>query len=316
MRWGVAALFVLMSIPASAAEPPAELPAHTLVHLDYTTRDPACPDSQFLQDVIAARTSYAPFAPAAVTRLVVTVGREGQGYTARAVLRDKSGAVLYTRERGPLSDCQQVVEGLGFAVSVKLDPGGRPSAPSPQPASPSAPLPVKEEPAPSPPPEPRARRRVGAALAFGLGVAPRPVVGFALDVGLRWPAFSIALEGRVFPSAEGPADTSLVQLRTWQITGAVVPCGHWRWIFGCGLVEMGALSATSDARSPRTGTAFHFATGLRGGVEWQGWEHLALRASGDLLVAPWRTALRVEGGAQFTTPIFSGVFGAGVVASF
>jgi hypothetical protein len=318
MRWGMVAVFLSMSIPASAAEPPAEIPARTVVHLDYTARDPGCPREQFLQDVIRARTSYQPLVAAAPTRLVVTVKRDGRGYTARAVIRDASGAVLYARERGPRSDCQAIVEGLGFAISVALDPGGPAVTPPPQPPPPSAPKPpMIDQPAPVlPPPEASARRRVGAALAFGLGVAPRPAAGLAIDVGLRWPSFSLAVEGRVFPSAQGAADTGAVEIRTWQITGAVVPCGHRRWLFGCGIVEMGALSATSDARSPQMGTAFHFATGLRGGVEWQGWDHLALRASGEALVAPWRAALQIEDGARFTTPVVSGAFGAGFVASF
>ena len=188
MRWGVVAFFVLSAGSASAAEPLAELPAHTVVHLDYTARDPACPGEQFLEDVIRGRTSYAPFAPAADAHLVVTVDHDRRGYTARAVLRDRSGALLYTRERGPRSDCQSVVEGLGFAISIALDPGGEPAPKPPHP------LPPPPPPSPAEPPEPakaplvaeeRAGRRIGATLALGLGVAPRPAVGFAIDVGLR-----------------------------------------------------------------------------------------------------------------------------------
>ena len=319
MRWGVVAFVLLSASTASASEPLAELPAHTVVRLDYTARVPGCPGGQFLQDVIRARTSYAPFAPAAEVRLVVTVRHDRQGYMARAVIRDKRGASLYAREWGPRADCQSVVEGLGFAVSVALDPGGNPSPLPPQPLPPPPPPTPAENTEPAKAPvvvEERAGRRIGAALAFGLGVAPRPAVGFAIDVGLRWPAFSLALEGRVFPSAEGPADTGLVQLRTWQITGAVVPCGHWRWLFGCGVVQLGALSATSDARSPQSPTVFHVAGGVRGGVEWQGWEHLALRVSGDMLVAPWRSALSFNNEIAWTTPILVGSFGAGFVASF
>ena len=72
MRWGVVAFVLLSASTASASEPLAELPAHTVVRLDYTARVPGCPGGQFLQDVIRARTSYAPFAPAAEVRLVVT----------------------------------------------------------------------------------------------------------------------------------------------------------------------------------------------------------------------------------------------------
>ena len=230
------------------------------------------------------------------------------------MIRDESEALLYARERGPGADCYAMVDGLGFALSVALDPSGRSVTPSP----PSAPKPPTiEQPAPVLPlPEAPARRRVGAALAFGIGVAPRPAFGLAIDVGLRWRSFALAMEGRIFPSARGAADTGVVEIRTWQITGAVVPCGHWRWLFGCGIVEMGALSATSDARTPATTTLFHVAGGVRGGVEWQAWDHLAVRASGDVLVAPWRATMLVDNEPAWTTRIVSGAFGAGLVASF
>jgi len=319
MRWALVTFLLLLSTRAAAAE----LPAHTRVLLDYTARYPGCPRARFLEDVIRARTSYEPFAPSADARLVVTVAREGRSYKGHAEVRSKAGALLYERDRGPGADCQLIVEGLGFAVSVALDPGG---GESPEPQAPSPPrapeLPVKQAPAPVPPaPEPFEQKapfrvRIGASAALGIGVAPRPAAGVAIDVGLRWPTFSVALEGRAYPPAEGAADTGLVQLRTWQITGAVVPCGHWRWLFGCGVVEMGALSGTSAARTSEATTLFRVAGGMRAGMEWQGWEHLALRASGDVLFSPWHSELLINNEPARTTPVVSGAFGAGFVVSF
>lgn len=322
MRWALVTFLLLLSTPAAAAA----LPPHTRVHLDYTARDPGCPRAQFLEDVLRGRTSYDPLSDAEETRLMVTITRNGRMYKARAEVRSKAGALLYERELGPSTDCQHIVEGLGFAVSVALDPvGGErpvPQPPSPPPAPPALEPPVKQAPAPPlpapepPPKEAPFRLRAGAQVALGIGVAPRPAAGVAIDVGLRWPTISLALEGRAYPPAEGAADTGLVQLRTWQITGAVVPCGHWRWLFGCGVVEMGALSGMSAARTAEVTTLFRVAGGLRGGVEWQGWEHVALRASGDVLFNPWRSELLVNNEPAWTTRVVSGSFGAGVVVSF
>ncbi len=254
----------------------------------------------------------------------MTITREGRMYKGHAEVRSEVGALLYTRERGPGADCQMIVEGLGFAISVALDPSGQAGEEAQQPPAPAGPEPpVKQVTAPAPPApalleekEPF-RIRIGASAVLGLGVAPRPAAGVAIDVGLRWSTFSLALEARAYPPAEGAAETGLVQLHTWQSTGAVVPCGHWRWLFGCGIVEMGVLTGTSAARISETTTFFHIAGGLRAGVEWRAWEHLALRASGDLLFAPRRLTLNLDDYEPiWTAPVMSGAFGVGFVVSF
>ena len=323
MRWALAIFLLLLSTPAAA-----ELPARTRVLLDYTARDPGCPREEFLKDVIRGRTSYDPFAKTEGARLAVTVRREGRMYKGRAEVRSEAGALLYTRERGPGADCQMIVEGLGFAISVGLDPSGRAGDEVPPAAPPIVPEPpVKQVVAPAlPAPEPPAlppleqkapfRVRIGGSVALGFGVAPRPAAGLVIDVGLRWPTFSLALEGRAYPPAEGAADTGLVQLLTWQITGAVVPCGHWRVFFGCGVVEMGALAGTGATQISETTMLFRAAGGGRAGMEWQAWEHLALRASGDLLFAPRRAALSIDYKPVWTTSIVSGALEAGFVAYF
>lgn len=319
------AFLVLVSKPTLAAD----LPPHSAVRLTYEGGGlKGCPGEQVFRDVLRAHMSYDPFSPGAEARLVVTIVRAGQTYRGRAELRDKAGAVLWPRALPPLTDCYSVVEGLGFAVSVKLDPVGD-RGPKPPPS-----LPESKPPEPNPPradePEPmvatpvvRPWINVGAALVLGLGVAPRPAVGVAVDVGLRlpsWPdALWISLEARAFPPAEGWADVGLTRVRTWQATGAVVPCGHGRVLFGCGVAEMGALggtTGTSDTAHAQTAGLFHFALGARAGAEWQALPHLTLRLSGDALLAPMRQQLEVEGESRWVTPLLSAAFEAGVVASF
>jgi hypothetical protein len=288
------------------------------VRLDYLRAPGAerCPDEQVFRDVIRARMSHDPFAPTAETRLIVTITREGPFYKGRAELRDRSGALLWPRVLPPFADCHSVVEGLGLAVSVKLDPVG---APAPTPTPPLAPPQTRPDSALSPEPQRHDRFRIGATAVLGLGVAPRPAAGVAVDLGFRppfWPTFSLSVEVRAYPPARGPAETGPAQIRTWQITGAAVPCARWSLLFGCAVLELGALSATSNAVHPQTATLFHLNAGPRVGVEWAFTDHLALRVSGDLLFAPVRQALRIEGQPQWTAPVAAGAVGLGLVTFF
>lgn len=312
----------LLSAPAFAAD----LPPHTALRLTYDAGGlQGCPSEQVFRDVMRAHMRYDPFSPSAETRLVVTIVRSGQAYRGRADLRDKTGAVLWPRALPPFTDCYSLIEGLGLAVSVKLDPvgaDGPKSPPSPEASKPSEPKPPRtsESEIISAAPTVRSWINVGAAVVLGLGVAPRPAAGIAIDVGVRpptWPdAVWVALEARVFPPAEGKAEAGPTRVRTWQMTGAAVPCGHWRALLGCGVVEMGTLSSSGDTMHPQTTMLLHFSLGMRAGAEWQVMDHLALRVSGDALLSPVRQTLRIEGYPQWVTPVFTGAVQAGVVAFF
>jgi hypothetical protein len=317
-----AALLVLLSSSlARAAEPPAR-PAVRLLYERSGLK--GCPDEQGFRDVLRARMSFDPVSAEAETHLAVTIVRAGQAYKGRAELRDGDGAVLWPRSLGPFADCQSLVEGLGLAVSIKLDPGGAegPKAPPPSVVA----TPSEEAPAPSPRREALKVRHwihMGASMVLGLGVAPRAAAGVVMDVGFRlptWPeALWVALEVRAYPPAEGPADMGIKRVRTWQVTGAAVPCGHWRMLFGCGVLEIGTIWGTAGALGAehlQTARLVHLSVGGRVGAEWQAREHLALRVSGDMLFAPLRQGLQMEGVPQWVAPIVAGAFETSVVVSF
>ena len=144
-------LFFLLSTPSWAAD----LPPRSAVRLTYERGElKRCPEEQVFRDVLRARMSYDPFSPEAEARLVVTIVREGPAYRGRAELRDRAGAVLWPRTLGPFADCQSLVEGLGLAVSIKLDPGGG-EEPTPPPPSPPLPPSPEEKETTAPTPSPR-----------------------------------------------------------------------------------------------------------------------------------------------------------------
>jgi hypothetical protein len=75
------------------------------------------------------------------------------------------------------------------------------------------------------------------------------------------------------------------------LSGAVVPCGHWHELFGCGVVEAGALgmslSPSGDLTLQGPSTRPYFAVGARAGVEIKlGTDHLRFRMATDLLGVP------------------------------
>jgi hypothetical protein len=146
----------------------------------------------------------------------------------------------------------------------------------------------------------------------------------ALDVGVRWTAFSASVEGRAFPSATGRVLGGAERMTTALFTGALIPCGHWRVIAGCAIVELGGMRAVSDAPHPTSSVGFHAAAGARAGVEVRLNDRFALRFAGDVLFSLQPSTFFVEscpnnGTCQnfpaWSTPLVSGMLGAGVLTS-
>jgi hypothetical protein len=112
--------------------------------LRLRARAEQCPDESYFRDTVERRVSYAPFAVDAPARLVVTISREGSHYRGRWEVFDAAGLVR-RRDIPPagvaaLPDCYNLVQGVGLAFAVELEPLGRPAVPV-EPA-PSLPLPL------------------------------------------------------------------------------------------------------------------------------------------------------------------------------
>jgi hypothetical protein len=309
------------------------------VRLDYT-RAPgaeACPDERAARGAIAAKLGYDPAAsPSSAdhTLLTVRLARGAGGFVATAERRDLAGRVLWTRPPLVDADCRHLIDVLGMAIAIELDPGAAGLAPpAPPPPEPPPPPPLPPPPPPAPPPlaAPRPAFRIGARAGVSLGVLPGPAPSVIAEVGVGWPFFSLGLEGR----ADLPITTTVddgVQLRTSALLASLVPCGHWRWLFGCGVVAVGVLRAEGIAgphlTQPHADSGTYGAVGLRAGVEWPlpGASWLALRASADALVTiqPRRVLVTTQNeitkvttqAAIWTSPPFSGLFTAGFALRF
>lgn len=161
-----------------------------------------------------------------------------------------------------------------------------------------------------PAPTPRPKIRLGLRAGLALGTLPRPAATLAADIGVRWPFFSIGVEGRADLPVTADVDQG-VQIRASILAASLVPCGHWRWFVGCALVSVGAIRAAGvSVDVPKESTGAYLAAGPRVGIKWPipTLAQIALRLSGEALVTvqPW-TAYRANDHATvWITPAFAG----------
>jgi hypothetical protein len=151
---------------------------------------------------------------------------------------------------------------------------------------------------------------------MGFGLSPAIVSpGFGGFVGVRWPWFSLSLEGRgdLAATTDGP---SVAHLQTSLAAGALSPCLHWRWLLGCGVLTVGALHGAGVNVHPTGQTAPYAATGLRGGFEAPFSDHFAGQLFADGLLTAVRPRMLVGPTEEWIAPVASGSIGIRLVASF
>jgi hypothetical protein len=305
------------------------------VRLDYV-RGPGtetCQDERGLRSAIAGRLGYdpaqpAPLATALLPTLRVSVTRQDGGFVARAEKRAASGRVEWTRPALVDADCRHLIGVLGLSIAITLDPGasGMASAASAEPArveplppSPIAPAVDRVSP-PPPAPSQRPAIRIGVRAGVAGGAGPSPAATLAADIGVRGSAWSVSLEGRADLPATAGVDTG-AKLRTSVLAASLVPCGHWRWLVGCGIVSLGVLRAESvNLAQGKEDSGLYAAAGLRAGLEWPipYLPRLALRLSGEGLVTlrPMTARRSDDGRDIWKTPPIAGLLGAGAVVHF
>jgi hypothetical protein len=289
---------------AQGASAPRDLPR--ALRLDYTlgpgtTR---CPTSKTMADAVLAKMSFDPFVKDAPARIVVTIRRQGILHKGHAEIVDAEGKVRWSSD---IADefCFLVTDALALSIGIQFASLPPPTPPLPPPSSPPAPAPApRTPPAPLTPaisPRPQGLR-FGLGLSGALAVrTAAPTFAFDLrgDAGLRWRALSIDGELRFAPPA-GVDASGGTQAAVSQISGGIVPCGHFQAFFLCGVAQVTAVMVTGIHDPGDSATVFTGATGPRVGKDVPLWGRFALRVSADLLATlhpvvipdgPWRQAL-------------------------
>lgn len=286
--------------------------------LDYVVApelEKACFDAESFERRVYVEVEYGPFTPPASDgTLVVRAEKVGQEIEVVWRVSPPSPRMKESAYRGKARTCADAMTDAIAALEDALPP---PPVSPPPPPPPPPPQPVI-----APPPRPL-KLRLGASLGVALGASPAPALGLSVDVGLRLPSFSIALEGRaILPASMDVAHATKVpgeRLSSRLLAAAIAPCGHWRMIFGCGLLQGGALQAsTSGGSALDPATAPFFAVGGRFGGEIQiASSPVFLRAFGDLMGTLVATRIGAsKAGDVWAMPPVSGALSGGVWAVF
>jgi hypothetical protein len=290
------ALFALVLLDASLAR--AERPRRPTVRLEYERKKGAesCPDEISLRAHVAAQLGRDPFTPEGSWRVVASVARRGAGFVASMEAFENDGKSWSPDPTADPSCARLVNEILALSIAIELSeppPAPPPAAPpivatAPPEGKPSVP---PESPAPQDPEAMRVRLAFGTGIEIGVGATPSPV--FALDVGLRWPIVSVALEGRTDLPLTGTGEGG-VSVQTHVIAGSMLGCLHARalYAYGCGLLSLG-MQRGGDVRSPSPypSTAYA-AAGGRIGLEIPFTPRFAVHVAGDVLAALNPIAIR------------------------
>jgi hypothetical protein len=158
--------------------------------------------------------------------------------------------------------------------------------------------------------------RIGIGLHGTAGTAPSPALGGSLHASVRWPLFSLGVEGR----ADAPAGASASQggrVSSALLGASVLPCVHADPLFLCAHGLFGALNGTGEGvSSPQRATTVYVALGARVGAEIPLSRRWALRTWADLLGTVTPTTLTLDSREVWTTPLVSGTLGVGALMRF
>lgn len=306
--------------------------------LVYTRSEDAalCPDEAALHEAVAARFGYDPFFAWARQTIVVQIWRDDGRYMARVQLVDDQGVARGTREiRSDADDCPELFGAAALAISIALDSSSAATAPPavPDTAPPSV-APATEPPGAAPvaerPPEAATapvviatpgpfRTGIGALASSFIG--PNVAPGIVAFADARSGALSLGLELQADVSV--PADAHLPESAppTGQVASALfaavlVPCAHYRRVFGCALGEVGWLQAWGwGVAESGSGGAPFVALGARAGAEWPLSPRLFVRMHVDALANIERASLELDRQPVWSVPPFGGALGVDLGAS-
>lgn len=305
---------------------------HPQARLEYTRGAGAaeCPDEAELKSVVAARLGYDPFSPDAARVVAVGVARQGSGLVAHLEVR--GAAARGSRDlQSSTRDCRELIDSLAVAIAIGIDPLSLSRVPSSLPPLPAAELKAAQPPEPplpaavptvidARPEKPRAsdpvrlRASIGPLVSFG--AAPSTNLGITAQVGVRWRAVSIGLEGRAdFPVSQQAVDGGRVSASL--LAATVLPCAHYGVLLGCLLGTFGALRAEGESvTTPLRETKLYAAIGGRLGVEIPLGSIFAIGVHGDLFAPLTQITLRLNDRDVWTTPAVAGGLGAALAVTF
>jgi hypothetical protein len=252
-----------------------------------------CVDEQNLRDAVAGRLGYQPFQNDAPSSVEVDIARTEGGYAGQVERFDADGRSVGQR-RFSSPSCAQLAPAIELALAIAIDPLSL-TRPTPAPLPPSV----------APPASPA----LGLALWGGglgaLGIAPTPSGGVTVGGELRWPNFSLGIEGQADLPSSTAVETGSVQVSS--LYASVVPCWRFRYLGACGFAAGGAwqINSFNLVNAAHTGAPFA-ALGVRALGELPVHGIFSLRLCVDLLAPLAHETVDSGNTVIWTTPALAG----------
>jgi hypothetical protein len=292
-----------------------------------------CPSEAAIRTAVSSRLGYDPFFPMAKDTLVVEATHTASAFAVSLKLVDADNAQRGNRSlTAKGKDCSDILDAMALTISLIIDPDSLERGPRPPPVPEPPPPPTPPPPVVSPPPElpnpvkavepavePSIHFYAGAALVGAVGIAPAPSGGGRLFAGVQWRALTLDLEARADAPATGNGSgVTGIHVQSWLVGGVLVPCAHLDIFYGCALLSVGSLTASSSGGGipSSTQSAIWTAVGARAGVEIPMVSALVLRGWVEGVVALSSEQLVVGQTPVYTYPLVSGAVGAGVAWRF
>ncbi len=205
----LAIAFALSALPRGASGQTRTPPVR--IEVDPSPDEAQCPSLQSLMADVRRRMGRDPFSDDASRRLTVRFRRGSEGWGARITVRDdlrEGRGVRELARRSPT--CLELLDAVGLAVALAIDPEAPLVAAPPAPPAPVCPAPL-ECPPPAPPAPP----------------PPALVIGRRVEVPAPGVPASLSLRGGVSVGATPIAPTVMVAFRSrhagpWHVTAGAL----------------------------------------------------------------------------------------------
>lgn len=298
----IAALFIASSATA------VELPRTMRLEVKG---DATCLDADRLREAMAVALGADPIDEEAAAHLVVTVLAGEQLGRARWRVEDAAGRVLRERTITVTGGCGALVRETALSIAVAYETGAAPAAP----CDTACRAKIREEVRAELIKELRMDGIVPVLMAGGMlsaGFTADPGWGAFLGGEVRFgEVFSTALEARILFPSRVVDDTSQVFGLT-AITFALVPCGRWKVLMGCGFADLGMLVGGGGVSAPGgLPVIATFGFGPRLAAHIPIGDRFGVRAWADLRIAPVPSEVTFYGGGRWASNPVSGLFGIG-----
>lgn len=261
-----------------------------------------CGDEDLLRRGVTERLASDPFSRSAAAVVIVRIA----GSTATGREDEFDGTVMLVKAGRPPTDerhlrgrCDQLMATLALTVSLAIDPDSAwrpPPPPAPEVDHDSAERRSVAAPIPGAPAEEPRRPwafSAGGGATFSAGDAPAPVPGGLLYIAAHRDLIGGMLDVRA--TLPGSTSTALGRGSSWSLSFEAAPCLHVWLLFGCGVGQVGIVTASGEAATAARTQAFIASLGGRIGLLVPIGARFELRVHGDATASLMRHRLSVAG---------------------